>query len=66
MRTRYPVCDPDKDNIIGFVHIKDLLKAKPGIKDIRSIVRPITKVPDSMPISNLLKLMQKKKARSRS
>ncbi|UUZ97557.1 hemolysin family protein [Paenibacillus sp. P25] len=61
MRTRYPVCDPDKDNIIGFVHIKDLLKAKPGIKDIRSIVRPITKVPDSMPISNLLKLMQKKK-----
>ncbi|MCZ8514117.1 hemolysin family protein [Paenibacillus filicis] len=61
MRTRYPVCDPDKDNIIGFVHIKDLLKAKSESPDIRSIVRSITKVPDSMPISNLLKLMQKKK-----
>lgn len=61
MRTRYPVCDPDKDNIIGFVHIKDLLKAQNGLNDIRTILRPMTKVPDSMPISNLLKLMQRKK-----
>jgi CBS domain containing-hemolysin-like protein len=61
MRTRYPVCDPDKDNIIGFVHIKDLLKAQFNITDIRKMLRPITKVPDSMPISNLLKMMQKKK-----
>ncbi len=61
MRTRYPVCDPDKDNIIGFVHIKDLLKAQNGLDDIRTILRPMTKVPDSMPISNLLKLMQRKK-----
>ncbi|MCS7459527.1 hemolysin family protein [Paenibacillus doosanensis] len=62
MRTRYPVCDPDKDNIIGFVHIKDLLKANANSTDIRKIIRPITKVPESMPISNLLKLMQKKRA----
>lgn len=61
MRTRYPVCDPDKDNIIGFVHIKDLMKVKTGFSDIRHITRVITKVPESMPISNLLKLMQKKK-----
>ncbi|MFN0225653.1 hemolysin family protein [Paenibacillus sp. KR2-11] len=62
MRTRYPVCDPDKDNIVGFVHIKDLLKAQTKVTDIRSILRPITKVPESMPISTLLKLMQKKKS----
>ncbi|WP_028551325.1 hemolysin family protein [Paenibacillus sp. UNC451MF] len=62
MRTRYPVCDPDKDNIIGFVHIKDLLKANVKSPDIRRIIRPITKVPESMPISNLLKMMQKKRA----
>ncbi|WP_218093371.1 hemolysin family protein [Paenibacillus solanacearum] len=61
MRTRYPVCDPDKDNIIGFLHIKDLLKHQNELTDIRHITRAITKVPDSMPISNLLKLMQKKK-----
>ncbi|WP_201305492.1 hemolysin family protein [Paenibacillus puerhi] len=62
MRTRYPVCDPDKDNIVGFLHIKDLMKARGKLSDIRTIMRPITKVPDSMPISNLLKLMQRKKS----
>ncbi|KEQ25011.1 hemolysin family protein [Paenibacillus tyrfis] len=61
MRTRYPVCDPDKDNIIGFVHIKDLMKSHGALTELRSIVRPIAKVPDSMPISRLLKLMQWKK-----
>ncbi|MFB6365910.1 hemolysin family protein [Paenibacillus elgii] len=61
MRTRYPVCDPDKDNIIGFIHIKDLMKSNVALIELRSIVRPIVKVPDSMPISRLLKLMQRKK-----
>jgi CBS domain containing-hemolysin-like protein len=61
MHTRYPVADPDKDNIIGFVHIKDLLKSDRGIGNIKKIIRPITKVPESMQISALLKLMQKRK-----
>ncbi|MBO7745532.1 HlyC/CorC family transporter [Paenibacillus sp. MWE-103] len=62
MHTRYPVCDKDKDNIIGFIHIKDLLKVtNQTIHDIRQIARPMTTVPDSMHISSLLKLMQKKK-----
>jgi CBS domain containing-hemolysin-like protein len=60
MHTRYPVCETDKDDIIGFVHIKDLLKSS-EITDIRSITRPILTVPETMRISNLLKLMQKKK-----
>lgn len=59
MRTRYPLCDPDKDNIIGFVHIKDLLKARDGLDDIRKVVRPIMSIPESMSISALLKMMQK-------
>lgn len=61
MRTRYPVCDPDKDNIIGFIHIKDILKSRDGLDSIRSIVRPIMSIPESMPISALLKMMQKKR-----
>lgn len=61
MHTRYPVCDPDKDNIIGFVHIKDLLKWPEAAGDMQAIIRAITKVPESMQISALLKLMQKKK-----
>ncbi|TFE30744.1 hemolysin family protein [Cohnella luojiensis] len=63
MHTRYPVCEKDKDNIIGFVHIKDLLKASDNsIHDIRELMRPMTTVPESMPISTLLKLMQKRKS----
>ncbi|NIK69783.1 CBS domain containing-hemolysin-like protein [Paenibacillus sp. BK720] len=63
MHTRYPVCDHDKDNIIGFVHIKDLLKdTTHSLTDIRQITRAMTTVPDSMQISNLLILMQKRKA----
>lgn len=62
MHTRYPVCENDKDNILGFIHIKDLLKVSDGAApDIRELMRPITSVPESMPISALLKLMQKKK-----
>lgn len=63
MHTRYPVCEKDKDNIIGFVHIKDLLKVPDNsILDIRDLMRPMTTVPESMPISTLLKLMQKRKS----
>jgi CBS domain containing-hemolysin-like protein len=62
MRTRYPVCDPDKDNIIGFVHIKDLLKPDSNLKGIKKIMRPITTVPDSIQISDLLKILQKKRS----
>lgn len=62
MHTRYPVCEQDKDHIIGFVHIKDLLKVSDSdVSNIRDLMRPITTVPESMPISTLLKLMQKKK-----
>lgn len=61
--TRYPVCIEDKDNIIGFLHIKDLLKSLYTKKktDIRPLVREATVVPESMPVRNLLKLMQGKR-----
>lgn len=58
--TRYPVAKPDKDNIVGFVHIKDLLM-NDHLTDLDSIIRPITTVPESMPISSLLKQLQKKR-----
>ncbi|GAB7389020.1 hemolysin family protein [Bacillaceae bacterium] len=59
--TRFPVCDPDKDNIIGFIHIKDLmaLSLKEETKDLKGIIRRVIKVPESIPISNLLKILQK-------
>lgn len=62
--TRYPLCNEDKDNIIGFIHIKDLLSAaargqRPNICDL---VRSVIAVPESMSISDLLKLLQKDRA----
>lgn len=59
--TRYPVCAPDKDNIIGFLHIKDLLQTEAFRHDIKSVIRPLMSVPDSIPISVLLQQMQKRR-----
>lgn len=61
MLTRYPVCDPDKDNIIGFIHIKDLLRAGNEHGDIRAVIRPLMNVPQTIPISMLLQMMQKRR-----
>ncbi|GIO54879.1 hemolysin family protein [Paenibacillus cellulositrophicus] len=59
MRTRYPVCDGDKDHIIGFLHIKDLLHST--TLEYNTLIRPILTVPESIQISALLKLMQRGK-----
>ncbi|MBW7477787.1 hemolysin family protein [Paenibacillus oenotherae] len=59
--TRYPVCVEDKDQLIGFVHITDLLTSDPDEEQhIRKYLRPILNVPESMEISHVLKLMQRK------
>ena len=59
--TRYPICAEDKDHIIGFLHIKDLLRdLNAGQKpDLRSLARNVLLVPESLPISKLLKMLQK-------
>ncbi|MBQ6296366.1 MAG: HlyC/CorC family transporter [Selenomonadaceae bacterium] len=60
--TRYPICDDDKDHIIGFLHIKDLTKVliqgkrKPSLK---KLARKVFFVPESMDVSVLLETMQK-------
>jgi len=61
--TRYPVGVEDKDQIIGFVHITDLLMAAPDQEhDLKQLLRPILSVPETMEISKVLKLMQKRKS----
>jgi CBS domain containing-hemolysin-like protein len=60
-RTRYPVALRDKDQIIGFVHIADLLTADPDEEQsLDKFLRPILTVPESMEISRVMKLMQKR------
>lgn len=58
--TRYPVFQEDKDNIIGFVHIKDayLLPKGSTMKDLR--IRTIQAVPESLEIGKLMQMLQAK------
>ncbi len=57
--TRYPVCDGSLDNVLGIAHIKDLVGVS-GEKsfNLRSILRPPRQIPETMPISRLLKHFQ--------
>ena len=61
--TRYPVCRDSKDNVIGFIHIKDLFKLKiEGSENIEGIIREIKFVPESLSISELFKTFKKEKS----
>ena len=46
--TRYPVCDEDKDNIIGMIHLRDILM-KEGEKDITKMLWEILFVQRTQP-----------------
>lgn len=61
--TRYPVVEGDKDHIIGLAHISDIYNAALEDKDadLRSYIRPIIVVPESMEISKVLRTMQKER-----
>ena len=65
--TRYPIYENDRDNIIGFLNIKDLLTR--GLKDrvqedtfdMMDYVNPIINTIETTPINSLLQKMQKER-----
>lgn len=67
--TRYPVVvDGDKDNILGLINIKEILteeiKKEEILKDttLESMLRPVIRVIESIPIHDLLVKMQKERS----
>lgn len=57
--TRYPICDGSLDDLLGVVHIKDLVGIDVDDKfDWKTVMRPPRKVPENMPISVLLRHFQ--------
>lgn len=57
--TRYPVCDGSLDEVMGVLHVKDLIgRTVDANFDFKSIMRPPKKVPENMPISKLLRHFQ--------
>ena len=65
--TRYPICNEDKDHIIGFLHVKDLIGWRLEGNQQRNpnfakLARKVFVVPESMDVSLLLKMMQKNRS----
>ena len=56
--SRYPVYQERIDNIIGMVESRDLLSASPSSK-LKELVKPVKYVPETMPVDELLQMMQK-------
>ena len=58
--SRYPVFDKSRDNIIGMIHIKDVISCwkNKKIGNIKKLVRQILFAPDSMNVLDLLLKMR--------
>ena len=62
--TRYPLCQGDKDHVIGMVHIRgiiDLLFAAPGKRDLRKIMREVVTIPEGVSAADAFQTLQKKR-----
>lgn len=65
--TRYPVYDGDRDNILGFLNIKDFLtlgmnnRINPATFKLEDFINPVIRTIETTPIHNLLQIMQKKR-----
>ncbi|MBN8234267.1 HlyC/CorC family transporter [Halobacillus kuroshimensis] len=58
--TRYPVIDGNKDEVIGIIHMKELLfDDAEHHTSLRPFMRPVMKVFENVPIHDLLVKMQK-------
>ena len=59
--TRYPVCGKDKDDLLGFIHIRDLYNQKliENKIDLTKILRKITYVSESELTSRVLEKLRK-------
>ncbi|MBR6952871.1 MAG: HlyC/CorC family transporter [Campylobacter sp.] len=58
--TRFPYIDGSKDNVLGLIHIRDILQHS-GEKNFDKIVRKIIIVPENSPISKILPMMNKER-----
>ncbi|MDR2140421.1 MAG: hemolysin family protein [Deltaproteobacteria bacterium] len=60
--TRIPVYEGHKENLIGFIHAKDLLEVN-SQDNLKAYVRPPLYIYDHQPIDDILEMMKKKRTR---
>lgn len=65
IHSRYPVYQENLDQIVGFVHVRDLLlllqspqQALHDLSHFPQVIRTLPFVPESMPLENVLQLLQ--------
>lgn len=57
--SRYPLCEGSLDDVVGILHIKDLVGVTTNAaEDFKKMARPPRYVPETMPISKLLQHFQ--------
>jgi CBS domain containing-hemolysin-like protein len=59
--SRFPVYEQNIDNMIGFVHVRDMFEQEEAQREkrsVREIVRPILFVPETKPVHDLMRQMQ--------
>jgi CBS domain containing-hemolysin-like protein len=66
--TRYPLCNGSADEVLGMIHVKDLLALGGRATDLtpegaaarlREIARPVLRVPETKPIDQMLREFQR-------
>ncbi len=59
--SRIPVFENNIDQVIGFVHVRDMFELEEQEREkhvVRELIRPISFVPESKPVSELMRQMQ--------
>lgn len=59
--SRLPLYEGSVDNVVGIVHLKDLVCLRPqtGLQEVRQAMRPVQFVPEAMPVDEVLALLQR-------
>ena len=58
--TRVPIYEDNIDNVLGVIHLKDLIKhVRSGATDLQNILKPVIRVPERKSILDLLGDMQR-------
>ena len=63
--SRIPVYESSIDDIVGFVHVRDMFEvaeAKRRAMQVRELIRPINLVPETKPVNDLMREMQREGA----
>lgn len=60
--SRYPVTQGSSDNVIGFVHVRDLMDLDPGSRQapVRQLVRPVMALPETVRVLRAMTEMRRK------